>query len=108
MSEDIPTLTVIVVASVAVIITALLYEGSCPAAFGTPEALGYGCSVASPSSAQVNVIPAVAIIIASPVLKLCVPIVSTIIPVAGTYVAPVGVYCAALSTLSAMYALISF
>ena len=90
-SVDIPALTVtLVFAETAVIINALSKNGTAPAL------------------ALVNVIPPLAMIIASPTLKLCVPIVSTNTPVAGAYVAPVGVYCAAAATLSAMYALISF
>ena len=65
--------------------------------FGTPVALGYGCNVAPPSKAQVNVMPPGAICISSPTARLCVPIVIVISPVAGVYVASVGVNCAAAS-----------
>ena len=68
-----------------------------PFALGTPEALGYGCNVAPPSNAHVNVMPPGAICISSPTARLCEPIVIDMSPVAGLYVAPVGVNCAVFS-----------
>ncbi len=53
--DDIPTLTVTVVAPTAVMTKYLLKNGSVPEALGAPDALGYVFCEALPSKAQVNV-----------------------------------------------------
>ena len=47
----------------------------------------------APAELLVNVKPPSAIIIASPIFRLCVPIVNNNTPVVGVYTAAVGVYC---------------